>query len=231
LVSAFLLAYSYICGFTSSVLRASIMAIISLLAVKFGREYDPLTAIGFAGIVIFLTNPLCMFDISFLMSFGCALGIVLFNKPIKLALTKIKIPNKIADSLSITISTLLALIVINAVFFRNLNVISLIANVIIIPIFAFAFSVVFIVSLFALIIPHVSIILVPINYLFDLVNVIATTLGNLSFANITTAGLNFIAIPIYFVLIFMISRICIATRYNKVTISLLLLAILVLCLV
>lgn len=231
LISAFLLMYAYICNFSISVVRASIMSLISLFAVKFGREYDSLTALGFAGVVVFCLYPLCVFDIGFLMSFGCAIGIILFNKPIKLVLIKMKIPNKLADSISLTISTLLALLIINAVFFKNLNVISLIANVIIIPVFAFAFSVVFIVSFVSLLMPFTNVLLVPLNYVFDLINVVATVLGNLSFANIPTATLNFISIFIYFVLIFSISRICLATRWNKAIISLLLLAIFVVLLV
>ena len=230
LISAFLLFYSYVCDFSSSVVRASIMSILALLAIALGREYDQLNSISIAGIVCFLLNPLCVFDVSFLMSFGCAFGIVLFNKPIKTALIKIKTPEKLAESLSLTISTLLALLIINAVFFRNFNIISMIANVIIIPIFALAFSLVFIVLLISLIIPSISLVLMPLNYVFDIVNVVATTLGNLSFANIPTASLNFIAIPAYFVLTFMISRICLANKLNKVIISLGLVAILVVCL-
>ena len=230
IIVLFLVFYAYICNFSVSVLRAGIMSLLVLLSALLHREYDPLTSIGLAGIVVFIINPLCVFDISFLMSFGCAFGIVLFSKPISIALKAMKMPNKVADAMAITLSTLLSLIIISAYFFQNFNMISIIANLIIIPIFTMAFSVVFVVSLLSLIVPHIAVVLNPFNYIFDLINIFATTLGNFKYANISTTALNFIAVPVYFALLFMISRICVAKHTNKIIISLSILAILALCL-
>lgn len=229
-ISIFLLLYAYVCNFSVSVVRASVMSIILLLSVLLGREYDSLTSIGFAGIIIFCMNPLCVFDISFLMSFSCVLGIVLFSKPFSMVLQKAKMPNKVADAFAISASTLLTLMVISAFYFNNFNVISLIANVIIIPIFTIVFSVVFVVSLMSLIIPFITVVLSPLNYVFDFINVMASFLGNLNFANFSTAEVNFIGVPIYFVLLLIISRICVAKHINKLLISMPILAIMVLCL-
>jgi len=231
IIVLFLGFYAYICNFSVSVVRAGIMSLLVLLSTLFHREYDPLTSIGLAGIVVFIINPICVFDVAFLMSFGCAFGIVLFAKPIATVLKKIKITPKVADAMAITLSTLLSLLIISAYFFNNFNFISIIANLLIIPIFTVAFSFVFIVSLMSLIIPHIALILYPFNYVFDVINVLATMLGNLKFANIPTTTLNFIAIPIYFVLLFMLSRICMANHLNKIIFSLVIVAILLLCLI
>ena len=48
LIFAFLGFYCYICGFTPSVLRASIMGLILILAPIFGKEYDRLTTLSMA---------------------------------------------------------------------------------------------------------------------------------------------------------------------------------------
>ena len=115
--------------------------------------------------------------------------------------------------------------------FNNFNAISLIANILLIPVFTIAFSIVFVVSLLSLIFSSITVILSPINYIFDFINVVATVLGNLKYANLTTIQFNFIVIPIYFILLFIISRICVARDKNKVIISLPILAIMLLFLI
>ncbi len=231
LIGILLSLYAIMCDFSVSVVRAGIMSLIALLSVLIGKEYDPLSAIGFAGIVAFVLNPLSIFDISFLMSFACAFGIVLFMKPISQALQKIVVNKKVADAMAVTISTLVALIMISAFFFKNFNFISLIANLILIPIFTVAFSIVFVVAMLSMIIPHIGYVLLPLNYIFDLINVLASLLGGFWFANLSTTGINFLAVPLYFLLLFMISRICVATNQNKIIFSLPTVAILLLCLI
>ncbi len=231
IVALFLGLYAYICNFSVSVIRASIMSLMAMLALLLGKEYDPLTAVGFAGIIIFLINPLCIYDISFLMSFACALGIILFSKPISIALQKAKITKRVADAIALSSATLISLIFISAYYFHNFNAISLIANILLIPVFTIAFSIVFVVSLLSLIFSSITVILSPINYIFDFINVVATVLGNLKYANLTTIQFNFIVIPIYFILLFIISRICVARDKNKVIISLPILAIMLLFLI
>jgi len=163
IISILLGFYAYLCGFSVSVIRAGVMSIILLLSEILGREYDPLTALGFAGIIIFFINPLCIFDISFLMSFACIFGIIIFSKFFKHIFESIKVPKKISDALAISAATLLSLIFISAYFFHNFNLISLLANIIIIPIFTVAFSLVFITSFISLLIPAVCVVLNPLN--------------------------------------------------------------------
>ena len=231
IVSLFLIFYAYLCNFSVSVIRAGVMSLMLMLSVLLKREYDALSALGLAGIIIFFLNPLCVFDVSFLMSFACVLGIILFSKPISALFHKCKMPKKLADSMAITTSTLISLLFISAYFFNNFNLISLIANLIIIPIFTLAFSIMFVVSIISLALPAISVVLIPLNYVFDLINVLATVLGGLSFANFSTAKLEFLAIPLYFVLLFSLSRISVAKYRNKIIISIPLVAILMICLI
>ena len=139
-------------------------------------------------------------------------------------------PNWLLDSLSISSATMTSLIFIMAHFFNTLNIISLLANIILIPIFTFAFTIVFVVSILSLIIPYVSIVLYPINYIFDFINIVATILGNLSISNFQTISFNYVAILVYLLLLVFISRICVADRKTKVILSLPTVALLVVCL-
>ena len=231
IVSILLLFYMYICNFAVSIIRATIMSIVMLLAPKFFREYDILSSIALSGIIIYLINPLTAFDPGFLMSFACVIGIATLNKPIASALSHCKMPKWLIDSISISASTMISLIFIMAHFFNTLNAISLIANLILIPIFTFAFIAVFIVSIIGLILPFITIILYLINYVFDFINIVATILGNLPISNFSTVSFSYIAILLYAMLLLILSRVCVANRTTKVILSLPTVALLVVCLV
>ncbi len=231
IVAIVLLFYMYLCGYSISVVRASIMAIVLMIANILGKEHDPMNAISIAGMVIFAINPLCIFDVSFLLSFSCVLGITLLDMSIKAVLMKARISEKVASALSISISTTISIMFIMAHFFGNLNIISIVANMILIPIFTISFTVVFAVSMISLLIPHLCYLIYPVNYIFDFINLTATFLGNLPIANFATIDIGFITILIYFVLLVFLSRFCTAKSTHKAISALPMIAILVWCLV
>ena len=234
-IAPFLLFYMYICNFAFSIIRATIMSIMLLISDSIGTEYDSLCSISIAGIVIYCINPLCVFDISFLMSFMCVLGIAMFNKPINKMLSYIKCPKALSSSISLSLSSTISLLFIMAFYFQNLNVISILANIILIPIFTIAFVVIFIISIIALILPFISQLIVyllyPLNYIFDFVNIIATALGNLSISNFNTLSFNYIAILIYFMLLLIMGRYCTSKYKYKVAATLPIVTLLFYCLI
>lgn len=229
--AVFLLFYAYICNFAVSIIRASIMYLIMLLASMCGREYDSLNSISVAGIIIFFINPFSLFDISFIMSFSCVAGITILNKSISSVLEKIHTPNILREGLSISMSTSIALIFIMAYYFSTLNVISLIANVILIPLFTIAFVMIFICAIISIGIPFITFVLYPINYLLNFINMLANMLGNLPIANFATLSFNFVTILIYFLLLLLLSKICVAKRKEKIIFTLPIVALMFYCLV
>ncbi len=231
LVAVFLFVYAFLCNFSVSVVRASIMTIFALLAPLVFREYDNLSALSFAGIILFFVNPLIVFDVSFLLSFACILGIIMLYKPIEAVLIKTKINKSIVDAFSISLATTISLMFIMAYFFNNLNIISLIANVLLIPLFTFAFVIIFVLSLLSLILPFITYLLYPLNYLLNFISLCANLLGHLPIANFATMSIPFISIFIYFVLIYIISRLFTAKKRYKLILSLLTVAILVVTLI
>ena len=227
-----LLIYMYFCNFAYSIIRASIMATILLLSEVLGTEYDSFCSISLAGIVIYFINPLCVFDVSFLMSFGCVIGIAMLYKPIyKMLTVKLHFHKTIASSAAMSLSATISLIFIMAFFFQNLNIISIIANIIIIPIFTIAFVCNFAVSIASLLIPVVAYVIYPINYILDFINLIATMFGNLAISNFNTLSFNYIAIIIYFVLILLFGRLCTAKYQYKLAVTLPIVALLFCCLI
>lgn len=72
--------FALLVGFGATVVRASLMALLVVLARATGRTYDALRALFIAGIVMLLFNPLiAAFDPSFQLSFLATLGLILFS--------------------------------------------------------------------------------------------------------------------------------------------------------
>lgn len=70
--------YVVLTGASPSILRASLMATLFLLAYSIGRISHPLNTLGLAGLIILLIDPSSLFDVGFQLSFGAVGGIILF---------------------------------------------------------------------------------------------------------------------------------------------------------
>lgn len=78
-----LLLFAAVTGFTPSVSRACMMCGLMLLAMLLNREYDGITALSFAGLVLLLVNPLVIVSVSYQLSFASVAGIFLFAPGIR----------------------------------------------------------------------------------------------------------------------------------------------------
>ena len=70
--------FAAVAGFSPSVTRATLMITLMILAKLCNREYDSLTGLSFAALVMLLSNPLVILSVSFQLSVGCVAGIILF---------------------------------------------------------------------------------------------------------------------------------------------------------
>lgn len=76
----FLFGFCLVCDFSPSVVRASIMCLCLLATRLLGKQYDALSGISLAFIIIVLFRPLYIYDVGFQMSFGAVLGSILVLK-------------------------------------------------------------------------------------------------------------------------------------------------------
>ncbi len=77
-----ILLFMLFTGASPSVVRATVMSLLSLLAFFCFRRADGLTSLGVSAGVLVLINPFVAFDIGFMLSFAATLGILLFAKPL-----------------------------------------------------------------------------------------------------------------------------------------------------
>ena len=100
------------------------------------------------------------------------------------------------------------------------------ANIVLIPLFTVGFIVSFVVGFLGLISRYIGILLVPVNYLFSFINIVAHILGNLSFANFETVNVHYISIVIYMIILLLMSNKTTAKPAHKTIVILPLVAIL-----
>lgn len=163
-----LLFYSGVCGFSASSIRATIMVTVSLLVAINGDRNDGLTSVAFSSIIVLIVSPVQLFYVGFQLSFIVVLGMMLLSKPIS-KLFKF-LPDKISNSIGAVLSAQLSAIPISLSAFGYFSFISIIANLIFIPLV----SVIFISLLVAVILGGVfniaNILLFPLQYLLMAVN-------------------------------------------------------------
>ncbi|MBN1474137.1 MAG: DNA internalization-related competence protein ComEC/Rec2 [Syntrophaceae bacterium] len=76
----FVLIYASIAGMGITVMRATLMALVFLIAFLWGRQRDIYNSLALAGIVILILYPAALFDISFQLSF-CAVFSIIYIVP------------------------------------------------------------------------------------------------------------------------------------------------------
>ena len=74
--------FALMTGAIPSVVRASVMQTVWLLAPLLGRENDPPTSLGAAALCVLAPNPWAVANLSFQLSFGSMAGILLLTGPV-----------------------------------------------------------------------------------------------------------------------------------------------------
>lgn len=202
--SIFIFFYAYLCGFSPSVLRAGIMAIVLMISKLTMRKYDNLNSLGIAGFAICLFSPLSALDIGFQMSFFCVASIFMISPILTRLLAKV-VPYKISSLLALSISAQIGIIPIIASFGANLNIFSILANLIVVPLFSIIYPILFLLSFFSTFLPFLSPLLCIVDYLLIFVNLMASFFGN-SFLTLEISSFKTAIAVIYFVIIFVFGR-------------------------
>ena len=217
IIAPLLFAYAYLCGFSYSIIRASIMALVLMIAPLLFSEYDLLSSICFAGSLILLIEPIALFDVGALLSFACVLGIAMLSPIFKKWFRKIPIKDSIKDSFGISLATVISTLTITTYFFGYIQPIGLISNIIIIPIFGVLFTITFVVAILSLLLPFVSYLLILINPLFEWLNWAIMFIANHA-KSIAMPNINFLTILLFFVLLAFASKFNLKKGMDKLAI-------------
>lgn len=124
--------YSVLAGLSPPVLRSAVMGLAGLAAVAAGRERDTATALFLAALGILIHQPQLIYDISFQLTFGATTGIVLlYSRSLRFFSF---LPDCLAGVAAVTLAAQLGVLPVVAWYFNTFSVVSLLANLIIVPV-------------------------------------------------------------------------------------------------
>jgi len=134
LILASIWSFAFITGNSPSVLRASLMITIVLVAEILSRKSNIYNSILVSAFALLLVNPNLLFSVSFQLSYVAVFGIVyLYNKIYRLLYIKYRVINFFWKITALSISAQIATLPITVYYFHHIPTLSLITNLIAIP--------------------------------------------------------------------------------------------------
>lgn len=130
-------------GLSPSMMRAAIVSVLSLLAWYVGREPTPLRLLIIVAAATLVFNPMYVIDLGWLLSFGSFAGIMLVGPRINRFFYGKKEPGLVGATLLETVSASLVCLPILLYFFGTMSLISLLANLLVLPTISIAMALVF----------------------------------------------------------------------------------------
>lgn len=144
-------------GASASVVRAAVMGLILTFANSYGRLYDQKNSIILAGGLMIWFNPLVLvFDIGFQLSFASLLGLIYIYSWLNRKLNKIPKLGGLKELLVMTFSAQLAVTPLLIYYFGNFSIISLPANILILPLVPYAMLAGFLTGIIGILFPFIG---------------------------------------------------------------------------
>lgn len=157
-----LVVYLLMIGFRASALRAGLMGWLVVLAGVIGRKRTVLPSLLLAASLLLVYNPrLLRWDIGFQLSFMAVTGIHFFEPKVSRLLEMVRVPNwslfPLRSSVALTVSAQALTFPLIVYYFELLSVISIVANVLVVPLLPlvmFGGMAVAVTSLFSVLLPE-----------------------------------------------------------------------------
>lgn len=131
---ASIILFAIMTGAGATVVRASLMALLALLARATGRVYEITLALLFAGFVMLLYNPkILVFDPSFQLSFLATLGLIHLSPFFEQRFTSLTDRFGVKQIVSATLATQLAVLPLLLFMTGTFSIVSLPVNLIVLP--------------------------------------------------------------------------------------------------
>ncbi|MDP7072263.1 MAG: DNA internalization-related competence protein ComEC/Rec2 [Candidatus Marinimicrobia bacterium] len=205
LIGTGLALFCMLTGGKPSVIRASLMAMLYLLAPVMNRPANIWNMIAAAALFLLMWNPFYLFDMGFQLSFTAVISIVFFYNYFNRVLPeRIKVPNISNKPLQfiwglflVSLSAQIGTIPFTAVYFGKVPLTALIANVFIVPLIGVLVATGFIIALFSWI-PIVGDIAGDAAWFFGrIIDILAAFFANMEFGIIKTGAVQFYQVCIY----------------------------------
>lgn len=230
LIGAVLTFYAGVCGFSPSSVRALAMCLVLAFAKLSGLKYDPLNSVSAAFILVLLINPVYLFSVGFRLSVAAAAGIIILGGTLSRLFKRIKIPAKIGSGISVCLSAQLATFPVLIDSFGYVSALSIVLNLIFVPLISSVFTVLFLFSFISCLFPFIGNFLLYIPGL--LLELAVVPIIGVNWGTLLIYGFSFGAcIILWFTVLFALSDKVNLRVIPKISLGTILIAVLSLCMV
>ena len=213
--TAFLMVFLYalIAGMGVTVLRATLMAFIFLLALMLGKQKDFYNTLAIAGLLILTISPEALFDISFQLSFASVLSIIYivprisFSFPDKMFTFPPwlrSVIHYVFTTVVVCIAATLGTLPLIIYYFDRVSLVTILANLIVVPLLGtLTLSVAMFFILFSFS-PTLSGFLIQLASFLTQISInVINHLANLSLASISVAKPHLAEIALFYLMLFL----------------------------
>ncbi len=214
-----IILFAILVGGGATVIRASIMAILGLLAVVSGRTSDIIRALIFAGLVMIFINPkLLVFDLGFQLSFLATLGLIYLEPIFKPYFTWL--PERVGglpfrEIASATLGAQLTVFPLILYTFGNFSLYAFPVNLLVLPLVPLTMLAVFLTGALSFLsfIPIISFLAYPFAWLAYLLLTYMVRLVSFV-SHLPLASLNFPNVPISVIFLMYASLVILILKSN-----------------
>ncbi len=216
LISAILLLfYCYLCSYSPSVVRATIMALTVLLSKIVFRKNDPLTTLSLSGLIILILSPLSLFNAGFQMTFCSVFGIIIFMDIFK----KVKIKNKLFKNMfllvAVSLSTQIALLPLFAKYYGYYSTWSIFSNLLTLPLFSIFYPILFVTNLICLALNFMGFLFILPNAILSVIIYINKLVTYIPFGQFPIYYCGGVIVILYYLYLFFVSKFIIINKKIK----------------
>ncbi len=148
-----LIIYALLTGANPPVIRATIMAVVLLFGLLINRDVDIYNSLGLAALIILMINPLQLFDAGFQLSFLCVIFILYLTPKI---VTLFKRKNWLVNCFAVSLSAWLGIIPVVAYHFNIISPVTILANLVVVPLSSLVIALGFVFILGGLLSPFLA---------------------------------------------------------------------------
>jgi competence protein ComEC len=210
LTIAGLLAFMFITGVPPPVFRATLMAVIIIIAFMLNRSTNLFNSLALAALIILFIDPEQLYNPGFQLSFSAVLGIALVFPPLERVIKKINFNPKLISYIllfmTVSFAAQIGTLPFTLIYFGKLSVVALIANMFVIPLIAVIVGLGIFTLILTILLPFLAEFSATANDLFtSLLFFIVRTSGGFEYSFIRIRDFSVIdALLFYIILIFTI---------------------------
>jgi len=198
-----IILFACLVGLSATVVRASAMAVLVLVAQATGRTYAVLRALMITALCMLLLNPyLLVYDVGFQLSFIATLGLILVSPHIEQYLGFMPTTFKLREFLTATLATQLFVTPFLLYQIGQFSVVAVIVNLLVLPMVPVAMLLTFLTGILGFVNTTLSLPFAYLSYLSLLyIITVVERFANIPFASVTIPPFPFYVVVLAYTLI------------------------------